>query len=56
MLKALRRELAEELALSRERGGLDLGTGPVSLVLAVVIAASVGWLSTGERRAARAMA
>lgn len=44
---------ADWAGVNHERGGLDLGTGPVSLVLAVVIAASVAWLSAGERRALR---
>ncbi|WP_323184922.1 hypothetical protein [Kitasatospora purpeofusca] len=41
--------------MSRQRGGLGLGTGPVSLVLGAVIAA-VLWLATGSRRLARANA
>ncbi|MGA5820237.1 hypothetical protein ACPC54_20505 [Kitasatospora sp. NPDC094028] len=44
---------ADWAGVSRERGGLDLGTGPVSLVLAVVILAAVAWLGRSERRAAR---
>ncbi|MFF4160649.1 hypothetical protein [Streptomyces sp. NPDC001678] len=47
---------ADWAGVSHERGGLDLGTGSVSLALAVVIAAGVAWLSTMERRVARAMA
>ncbi|WP_078661079.1 hypothetical protein [Streptomyces sp. NRRL B-24484] len=42
---------ADWAGVSHRRGGLDLGTGPVSLVLAVVIAAAVGALAAGERRA-----
>jgi uncharacterized membrane-anchored protein len=40
---------ADWLAVSSERGGLALGTGPVSLVLAAMIAAFVAYLSaTGK--------
>ncbi|MEV4615505.1 hypothetical protein AB0K43_23380 [Kitasatospora sp. NPDC049258] len=44
---------ADWAGVSRQRGGLDLGTGPVSLVLAVVIVAAVGLLAAGARRAPR---
>ncbi|MFD8694851.1 COG4705 family protein [Kitasatospora purpeofusca] len=47
---------ADWAGVGRERGGLGLGTGPVSLVLAAVIAAAVLWLATGSRRPARANA
>jgi uncharacterized membrane-anchored protein len=36
---------ADWLGVTHERGGLDLGTGPVSLVLLLVIAALVAWLT-----------
>jgi uncharacterized membrane-anchored protein len=36
---------ADWMGVSRERGGLNWGTGPVSLVLAVLIAALVGYMS-----------
>jgi uncharacterized membrane-anchored protein len=40
---------ADWLAVSPERGGLALGTGPVSFVLAAMIAALVAYLSvTGK--------
>ncbi|MFJ1708016.1 hypothetical protein [Kitasatospora sp. NPDC088346] len=45
---------ADWAGVSRQRGGLDLGTGPVSLVLAVIIAAAVLGLTAGSRRPARA--
>ncbi|MEV7774309.1 hypothetical protein [Kitasatospora sp. NPDC086791] len=41
---------ADWAGVSRDRGGLDLGTGPVSLVLAVIIVAAVAWLGATERR------
>ncbi|MGV9271554.1 COG4705 family protein [Kitasatospora sp. NPDC003701] len=44
---------ADWAGVSRERGGLDLGTGPVSLVLAVVITAAVAWSTARARRAPR---
>ncbi|MGW3041096.1 COG4705 family protein [Kitasatospora sp. NPDC001159] len=47
---------ADWAGVSRERGGLDLGTGPVSLVLAVIIVAAVAWLSAASRRETRALA
>ncbi|MFJ9453642.1 hypothetical protein ACIRST_01060 [Kitasatospora sp. NPDC101447] len=47
---------ADWAGVSRARGGLDLGTGPVSLVLAVVILAAVGWLGVAGRRASRGSA
>jgi uncharacterized membrane-anchored protein len=40
---------ADWLAVSPERGGLGLGTGPVSLVLAALIAAFVAYLSVSRR-------
>ncbi|WP_030231337.1 membrane protein [Streptomyces sp. NRRL S-350] len=45
---------ADWAGVSHERGGLDLGTGPVSLVLAVLIVAAVLWLQGTERAASRA--
>ncbi|WUK16861.1 hypothetical protein OG871_06905 [Kitasatospora sp. NBC_00374] len=47
---------ADWAGVSRQRGGLDLGTGPVSLVLAVVIMAAVGWPAAAARRASRTAA
>ncbi|MFJ8621877.1 hypothetical protein ACIRD3_03400 [Kitasatospora sp. NPDC093550] len=41
---------ADWAGVSRERGGLDLGTGAVALALAVVIVVAVAWLGTTERR------
>ncbi|WP_380282206.1 hypothetical protein [Kitasatospora purpeofusca] len=41
---------ADWAGVSRQRGGLDLGTGPVSLVLAAVIAAAVVRLTVEARR------
>jgi uncharacterized membrane-anchored protein len=40
---------ADWLGVSRDRGGLDLGAGWVSLVLAVAIVALVAWMSTVRR-------
>lgn len=40
---------ADWMGVSRDRGGLGLGTGPVSLVLLVVIVALVGWLAATRR-------
>ena len=40
---------ADWLAVTHERGGLDLGTGPVSLVLAAMIAAIVAYLSVTRK-------
>nr|WP_233533786.1 hypothetical protein [Kitasatospora sp. SolWspMP-SS2h] len=44
---------ADWAGVSRQRGGLDLGTGPVSLVLSVVIAAAVLWLTLQARGTTR---
>ena len=40
---------ADWLAVSKERGGLALGTGPVSLVLAGLIACFVAYLSVTRK-------
>jgi uncharacterized membrane-anchored protein len=40
---------ADWLAVSSERGGLDLGTGPVSLVLAALIAGFVAYLTVTRK-------
>lgn len=45
---------ADWLGVSHERGGLGLGTGPVSLVLAVVIVGLVGWLTVNHLGSTRA--
>jgi uncharacterized membrane-anchored protein len=44
---------ADWMGVSRARGGLDWGTGPVSLVLAVIIAALVAVMAVQHRRVAR---
>ncbi|MEU9129559.1 hypothetical protein AB0D08_15870 [Kitasatospora sp. NPDC048540] len=44
---------ADWAGVSRQRGGLDLGTGPVSLVLAIVIAVAVARLTVVARRSPR---
>ncbi|WTG93983.1 hypothetical protein OH807_39285 [Kitasatospora sp. NBC_01560] len=44
---------ADWAGVGHERGGLDLGTGPVSLVLGVVIVVAVGWSTVVDRRAPR---
>jgi uncharacterized membrane-anchored protein len=41
---------ADRFAVSRDRGGLDLGTGPVSLVLLIAIAGCVSYLSVRGSR------
>jgi uncharacterized membrane-anchored protein len=41
---------ADWAGVSQARGGLDLGTGPVSLVLAAIIAVLVGVLTVRQRR------
>ncbi len=40
---------ADWLAVTHERGGLALGTGPVSLVLAAMIAAIVAYLTVTRK-------
>ncbi|MFG2918829.1 hypothetical protein ACGF0D_38835 [Kitasatospora sp. NPDC048298] len=47
---------ADWAGVSRQRGGLELGTGPVSLVLGAVILAAVLWLTAAARRPRRAAA
>jgi len=42
---ALGASFADWMAVERDRGGLGRGTGPVTLVLSVVILALVGWLT-----------
>jgi uncharacterized membrane-anchored protein len=44
---------ADWMGVSRGRGGLALGTGPVSLALAVVVIALVGYLSVARKDLAR---
>ena len=44
---------ADWMGVTHARGGLDWGTGPVSLALAAIIAVLVGVLSVQHRRAAR---
>jgi len=36
---------ADWMAVEKDRGGLGWGTGPVTLVLSVVILAFIGWLT-----------
>src|SRR4051794_23733163 len=45
---------ADWLAVPPARGGLDIGTGPVSLPAFAVFVALVGWLSIGRRDAVQA--
>ncbi|MEO5900351.1 MAG: hypothetical protein ABIR68_09490 [Ilumatobacteraceae bacterium] len=40
---------ADWMGVSKDRGGLDLGSGWVSLALAILIAALVGWMSADRR-------
>ena len=40
---------ADWMGVSRQRGGLDWGTGPVSLALAIAIAALVGYLALTKK-------
>ncbi|MFJ8160114.1 hypothetical protein ACIRBY_04200 [Streptomyces sp. NPDC096136] len=51
LTRPLGASFADWAGVGAERGGLGLGTGPVSLVLAVIIVATVLWLSAAERRA-----
>jgi uncharacterized membrane-anchored protein len=44
---------ADWMGVSHARGGLALGTGPVSLALAVIILALVGYLSVTRKDIAR---
>ncbi|MDQ1555440.1 MAG: hypothetical protein QOI02_442 [Actinomycetota bacterium] len=44
---------ADWMGVSNQRGGLAWGTGPVSLALAVLIVALVGYLSVQHRRSLR---
>jgi uncharacterized membrane-anchored protein len=44
---------ADWMGVPAARGGLDLGTGPVSLALLVVILAFVGYLSATRKDVAR---
>jgi uncharacterized membrane-anchored protein len=48
--------LSDWLAVSQARGGLALGTGPVSLVLLAAIVVCVGIMTAGARREAAAPA
>ncbi|WP_371477593.1 hypothetical protein [Kitasatospora sp. NBC_00315] len=53
LTRPLGASFADWVGVSRQRGGLDLGTGPVSLVLAVVILALVVFLTVADRRPGR---
>ncbi|MEU9939011.1 hypothetical protein [Streptomyces lavendulae] len=53
LTRPLGASFADWAGVGAERGGLGLGTGPVSLVLAVVIVAVVLWLSAADRSATR---
>lgn len=48
LTRPLGASFADWLAVSHARGGLDLGTGPVSLVLAALIALCVAYLSVSR--------
>jgi uncharacterized membrane-anchored protein len=49
LTRPLGASFADWLAVAPDRGGLDLGTGPVSAVLAVVIAAAVAGVAARRR-------
>ncbi|MCO5972548.1 COG4705 family protein [Actinoallomurus soli] len=49
LTRPLGASFADWLGVSRARGGVALGTGPVSLALAVVIVAFVGYLTVSRR-------
>ncbi|MEU3403132.1 hypothetical protein ABZ766_04145 [Streptomyces sp. NPDC006670] len=53
LTRPLGASFADWAGVGAERGGLGLGTGPVSLVLAVVIVVAVLWLTAADRRAAQ---
>ncbi len=53
LTRPLGASFADWLAVSHTRGGLDLGTGPVSLVLAALIALCVAYLSVTRKDAPR---
>jgi uncharacterized membrane-anchored protein len=53
LTRPLGASFADWLGVPPVRGGLDLGTGPVSLVLLLVIAALVGCLAAGRRNPGR---
>jgi uncharacterized membrane-anchored protein len=53
LTRPLGASFADWLAVSHARGGLDLGTGPVSLVLAALIALCVAYLSVTRKDAPR---
>lgn len=44
MTRPLGASFADWISVSHARGGLGMGTGPVSLVLTIVIAVLVGYL------------
>ncbi|UKA63494.1 hypothetical protein [Arthrobacter sp. FW306-04-A] len=50
LTRPLGASFADWTAVSADRGGLDLGTGPVSLVLAAAIVALVAFLTIARRR------
>ena len=52
LTRPLGASFADWLGVPASRGGIDLGTGPVSLVLAVIIAVLVAVLAAAERRSA----
>ncbi|GAA0243253.1 membrane protein [Actinomadura nitritigenes] len=53
LTRPLGASFADWMGVSHGRGGLALGTGPVSLVLAVVIAGFVGYLTATRKDTAR---
>ncbi|MEV0400175.1 hypothetical protein [Actinoallomurus sp. NPDC050550] len=53
LTRPLGASFADWMGVSRARGGLALGTGPVSLALAVIIVGFVGYLSVTRKDTAR---
>lgn len=53
LTRPLGASFADWMGVSKDRGGLALGTGPVSLVLAVIIAGFVGYLTVSRKDTAR---
>lgn len=56
LTRPLGASFADWMGVPAQRAGLGWGTGPVSLVLAVLIAALVAYLAAGHRRSAPAVA
>ena len=53
LTRPLGASFADWMGVSRERGGLGWGTGPVSLALAALIVVAVGYLAADHRRSQR---